>query len=105
MIDEEYGDRVPRDVRLDYYMARSKVYYARHLLREKQTRKAWATWLGSLSRCQRGLFIDGLVFLGSLVFPVVPLERVVHGGHRRMRGAWNWCVRRCGVRMGDSTAS
>jgi glycosyltransferase involved in cell wall biosynthesis len=105
MINEEYGDRLSPGTKLDYYMARSRATYARHLLREKQTRKAWATWLGSLGRCRTSLFIDGLVFLGSLVFPVVPLERVVHGGHRRMRDAWCWFVRQCGGGLGDSTAS
>jgi hypothetical protein len=94
MIAECYGDRLPRGVRLDYYRARSRAAYARHLLREKQTRKAWITWLGSLGRCQKDSFKDSLVFLGSLIVPVATLERLVYGGPRRLRTAWKWFLGR-----------
>jgi glycosyltransferase involved in cell wall biosynthesis len=94
MIAEDYGDRLPRGVRLDYYRARSRAAYARHLLREKQTRKAWTTWLGSLGHCRKELLTDGLVFLGSLFIPVAALERLVYGGPRRLRNAWKWFVGR-----------
>lgn len=94
MIAECYGDRLPRGVRLDYYRARSRAAYARHLLREKQSRKAWITWLGSLGRCQKDSFKDALVFLGSLFIPVATLERLVYGGPRRLRTAWKWFLGR-----------
>ena len=94
MIADEYGDRLPSDARLDYYMARSRAAYARHLLREKQTRKAWTTWLGSLGRYGTGLTDDCFIFLASLVIPVTLLERVVYGGCRRMRNARRWCNHR-----------
>ena len=97
MIAEEYGDRLPPDTRLDYYMARGRAAYARHLLRDKQPRKAWSTWLSSLPGYRREVFRDSLIFLGSLVFPVRLLERFVYGGPRRMRNAWNWCMGRSGA--------
>jgi|688.fasta_scaffold96922_3 glycosyltransferase involved in cell wall biosynthesis len=99
MIAEEHGDRIPPDTRLEYYMARSRAAYARHLLREKQTRKAWSTWLSSLGGYRREVFRDSLIFLGSLVFPVRLLERFVYGGPRRMRDAWGWCLHQFGVGM------
>jgi glycosyltransferase involved in cell wall biosynthesis len=95
MIAEEYGDRLPCGTRLDYYRARSRAAYARHLLREKHTRKAWGAWLGSLRHCRSELFSTGLVFLGSLILPVSLMERGVYGVLRRLRGAWtSWSVRR-----------
>jgi glycosyltransferase involved in cell wall biosynthesis len=94
MIAEDYGDRLSPGARLDHYRARSRSAYARHLLREKQTRRAWGEWLGSLRHCRTSLFTDSLVFLGSLILPVATLERIVYGGPRRLRNAWKWFVGR-----------
>jgi glycosyltransferase involved in cell wall biosynthesis len=94
MIAEAYGDRLSPGARLDHYKARSRAGYARHLLREKQTRKAWSEWLSSLRHCRTSLFTDSLVFLGSLILPVATLERLVYGGPRRLRNAWNWFLGR-----------
>jgi hypothetical protein len=94
MIAEDYGDRLPRGVRLDYFRARSRAAYARHLLREKQTRKAWSEWLGSLRHCRTDLFTDSLVFLGSLVIPVATMERIIYGLRRRLRSALTSCAGR-----------
>jgi hypothetical protein len=88
MIAEAYGDRLSPGARLDHYRAQSRAAYARHLLREKQTRKAWITWLGSLAHCRKELLTDGLVFLGSLCIPVATLERLIYGGPRHVRNAW-----------------
>ena len=94
MIAEDYGDRLPRGVRLDYYRARSRAAYARHLLREKQSRKAWITWLGSLRQYRTDLFSDSLVFLGSLVIPVATTERIIYGLRRRLRSVLTSCAGR-----------
>ena len=94
MIAEDYGDRLPRGVRLDYYRARSRAAYARHLLREKQSRKAWITWLGSMRHCRTDLFTDSLVFLGSLVIPVAMTERIIYGLRRRLRSVLTLCAGR-----------
>lgn len=99
MIAADYGDRLPPESRLDYYRARSEAAYSRHLLREGQTRKAWATWLGSLDRCRTAFGTDVIMFVGSLVIPVRLLERVVYGSRRRIRDAWGWCLHHLGVGM------
>ena len=98
MIAADYADRLPPDTRLDYYRAKSEASYSRHLLREKQTGKAWATWLGSLDRCRTELVTNCFFFLGAFIVPVTFLERVVYGGPRRIREALGRCLHQLGVR-------
>ena len=98
MIAEECGDRLPRATRLDYYRARAQSRYARHLLREKQTAKAWGAWLASLRHCRTELVTNCFFFLGAFIVPVTFLERVVYGGPRRIREALGRCLHQLGVR-------
>jgi glycosyltransferase involved in cell wall biosynthesis len=89
MIAAEFGDRIPKNVRLPYHIARFRASYSRQLLLEGKRREAWRQWLISLPRNRDHFLSHAAVFLTSLVMPAATAERLlsrITGGLRGMLG-------------------
>jgi len=85
MIAEEFGDRLPRSLRLGRRIARERAGYARHLLREGRRLEAWRTWLPTLAHARPHRCSEIAVFLASLGMSADVAERRLSGLKRRLR--------------------
>jgi hypothetical protein len=86
MIAEEFGDRLPRELRLDRRIARERAGYARHLLREGRRLEAWRAWLPTLVHARPHRLAEVAVFLASMGMPAADAERRLSALKRRLRG-------------------
>jgi hypothetical protein len=101
MIAEEFGDRLPAEIRLPYHIARLRASYSRHLLREGRRLAAWREWLASLPHSRDFLVSNAAVFLTSSVMPAATAELLLsrwYGGLRRVLGVRRDAPRTTGPR-------
>jgi glycosyltransferase involved in cell wall biosynthesis len=85
LIAEEFGGRIPAEMRLPYHVARFRASYSRHLLREGRRWAAWREWLSTLPHCRDFLASYAAVFVTSLVMPAATAERLLSGGAAALR--------------------
>lgn len=86
MIADEFGDRVPRELRLDRRIARERAGYARHLLREGRRGEAWRNWLPTLRHARPHRVAEVGIFIASLCMPADDAERWLSGLKCRLLG-------------------
>jgi len=104
LIAEEFGPRIPAEIRLPYHIARFRASSSRHLLREGRRLAAWREWLASLPHSRDFVVSNAAVFLTSLVMPAAAAERLlsrVYGGLRGLLGMRRGATAESGVPPGS----